>query len=56
MTIADPKVTPQEVYALIRVTEMQQSSRSFTIYPDPHRLFYDRKMAMSSYSTNMIIV
>ncbi|TCD66329.1 hypothetical protein EIP91_001478 [Steccherinum ochraceum] len=55
LTIRNPNEIPAEIYALVRVADINQSTRSFKMFPDPHRLIYDRKITMASYSTTMSI-
>ena len=55
MTIRNPNEIPTEIYAIVRVADINQSTRSFKMFPDPHRLIYDRKIIMASYSTTMSI-
>ncbi|KAH8077516.1 hypothetical protein BXZ70DRAFT_962644 [Cristinia sonorae] len=56
LTIANPHVAPKEVYALVRVADIKQSTRSFRILPDPHRLLYDQQIKLVGYNTYLSVV
>jgi len=54
MSIIDPSVVPTDIYAVVRVTHLKLSTRKIRIFPDIHRLLYDRKVQVSGSSTSVV--
>ncbi|KAH8107621.1 hypothetical protein BXZ70DRAFT_911757 [Cristinia sonorae] len=48
LTVSNPEVVPKDIYAIVKVENLQSSDRSLRIFPDPHRLIYDRKLQVTS--------
>ena len=51
MTMRDRNMVPQDVYVLARVWSVQANdpeSIRFKMYPDPHRMFYDGALQVTS--------
>lgn len=51
MTLRDPNTVPREVYVLARIWSVQSENAGnikLKMYPDPHRMFYDRALEVVS--------
>lgn len=51
MTLREPNAVPREIYVLARIWSVRSENVGnirFKMYPDPHRMLYDRALKVVS--------